>query len=77
MAIRQWSNALKLLKESKIQPRLLYPDKYQLRVSIEKRHYQIHNTFISHELSLTEFLENVFLQNTGVNQESGRKRIQK
>lgn len=26
MAIRQWSNSLKLLKENDIQPRFLYPD---------------------------------------------------
>lgn len=43
MAVKQRINALKLLKENNIQPSFLYPDKYQLRVSIEKRHFQICN----------------------------------
>ena len=43
MATRQWSNSLKLLKENNIQPRYLYSDKYQFRMSIENRHFQTCN----------------------------------
>ena len=87
IARRQWSNALKLLKKNNIQPRFLYPDKQQFRVSTEKRHFQICNdskhsppmSFLS-QSSWRTCSRNKFwnlFQNVGVNQESGRQRIQK